>query len=99
MLAGESYHFCVADFQSYGYARGFLRVFLPVLPPRVHTMPSLRILLLVLVAVVGGTFAGGHIRGDCLCGTAADAFAAERAGLEREWILQLPFDASTSRVE
>ena len=99
MLAAESYHFCVADFQSYGYARGFLRVFLPVLPPRVHTMPSLRILLLVLVAVVGGTFAGGHIRGDCLCGTAADAFAAERAGLEREWILQLPFDASTSRVE
>ena len=62
-------------------------------------MPALRNLLLVLIAVAGGTFADGHVHGDCLCGTPADELAAERAGLEREWILQLPFDASTSRVE
>ncbi|MEI7781729.1 MAG: PQQ-binding-like beta-propeller repeat protein [Planctomycetota bacterium] len=62
-------------------------------------MPVLRNLLFVLVAVGGGSLAGSQIRGDCLCGTPADEFAAERAGLEREWILQLPFAASTSRVE
>jgi hypothetical protein len=35
----------------------------------------------------------------CLCGTAADAFVAERAGLVREWIVQLPFDSAGWRVE
>ena len=35
---------------------------------------------------------------DCLCGTAADELTAERVGLEREWVIQLPFDAAGWRV-
>ncbi|NBW96538.1 MAG: hypothetical protein EBR28_07350 [Planctomycetia bacterium] len=41
----------------------------------------------------------GGARADCLCGTAADVMEAERAGLQREWLLQVPFDASTSAIE
>jgi outer membrane protein assembly factor BamB len=36
---------------------------------------------------------------DCLRGTAADELAADRAGLEREWLVQIPFDASTATLE
>ena len=35
---------------------------------------------------------------DCLCGTAADELTAERVGLEREWVIQLPFDAAGWRL-
>lgn len=35
----------------------------------------------------------------CIRGTVADELTAERAGLQREWLLQLPFDASTSQLE
>jgi len=38
-------------------------------------------------------------RADCLCGTAADGLAAERAGLDLEWLVQIPFNAATSAVE
>jgi outer membrane protein assembly factor BamB len=34
-----------------------------------------------------------------LCGTPADAFFAEEIGLRREWIVQVPFDASRTRLE
>jgi len=37
-------------------------------------------------------------RGECLSGTAADAFEAERVGLSREWILQLPFESNGYRL-
>ncbi len=59
-------------------------------------MDTLRNLLFgMAVAIV----AARGVHADCLCGTAADEFAAERAGLAREWLLQLPFDASTSQLE
>lgn len=58
-----------------------------------HTLRNLFLGMAVAVVVARG----GHA--DCLCGTAADEFAAERAGLVREWLLQLPFDASTSQLE
>ena len=35
----------------------------------------------------------------CVVGTAADEFAADAAGLTREWILQLPFVALGARLE
>ena len=35
----------------------------------------------------------------CIAGTAADEFTADRAGLTREWILQLPYVASGYRLE
>jgi len=35
----------------------------------------------------------------CLCGTAADEFVAARLGLEREWVVQVPFDSAASRLE
>jgi outer membrane protein assembly factor BamB len=41
---------------------------------------------------------GGAVRADCLCGTAADDLTADRAGLEREWLVQIPFDASTATL-
>ena len=36
---------------------------------------------------------------DCARGTAGDELVAARAGLVREWIVQIPFDSSTSRLE
>jgi len=42
---------------------------------------------------------GGSAGADCLCGTAADDLTADRAGLEREWLVQIPFDASTATLE
>lgn len=47
-----------------------------------------------LAAVV----ARAHGQG-CIAGTAADEFTADRAGLTREWILQLPYVASGYRLE
>lgn len=52
----------------------------------------------VLCVVVLG-MSGRAARADCLCGTVADGLAAERSGLQLEWLLQVPFDASTSAVE
>ena len=47
---------------------------------------------LLAVPVVG-------VAQSCLCGTAADDLVAERAGLVREWIVQLPFDSAGWQVE
>lgn len=51
----------------------------------------------VLMAALFG--AGGGHAAESLCGTLADAFAAEAAGLAREWIVQVPFDSSAWRLE
>jgi len=53
-----------------------------------------------LVRVVGIAFALGlaclrpAAAQSCLCGTVADEFVARRAGLVREWIVQIPFDST-----
>ncbi len=39
---------------------------------------------------------GGH---PGLCGTAADDLVAARAGLQREWVVQVPFDSQRWRLE
>ena len=62
-------------------------------------IPRLRMPGVLLIAILAGASAPACTRADCRCDTAADAFAAERAGLEQEWLLQLPFEASTSRLE
>jgi outer membrane protein assembly factor BamB len=51
---------------------------------------------LVLMALAGGGAARGQ---SCLSGTAADEFVAARFGLEREWVVQVPFDSASSRLE
>lgn len=52
--------------------------------------------LAVLFATCGA-MAGAHGH-DSLCGTIADAFAAEAAGLAREWVVQVPIDSSAWRL-
>jgi len=47
-----------------------------------------------LLAVVSPAAAGS-----CLCGTAADLAVAAAAGLEREWVVQVPFDSAGWRLE
>lgn len=42
---------------------------------------------------------GVGVAQSCLCGTAADELVAERAGLLREWIVQLPFDSGGWQLE
>lgn len=49
--------------------------------------------LAVLLAARPGT------ADSCLCGTAADELVAARAGLDREWIVQAPFDSAGWRLE
>lgn len=39
------------------------------------------------------------LRAGCPCGSAADDRAAAAAGLVREWIVQVPFDSATGRLE
>jgi len=39
------------------------------------------------------------VASDSLCGTLADVLVAEEAGLEREWVVQVPFDSSAWRLE
>jgi hypothetical protein len=52
---------------------------------------------LVLAVLAGG---GGAARGQsCLCGTAADELVAARFGLERQWVVQVPFDSAAARLE
>ncbi|MEI6241177.1 MAG: PQQ-binding-like beta-propeller repeat protein [Planctomycetia bacterium] len=51
------------------------------------------------LAAVGAASFGATGRADCLCGTAADGLAAERAGLDLEWLVQIPFNAATSTLE
>lgn len=54
-------------------------------------------LLAVLLAVLA---LPPSIHGDdTLCGTIADAFAADEAGLVREWVVQVPFDSVAWRLE
>jgi outer membrane protein assembly factor BamB len=64
-----------------------------------HPMTTLTKRFLPLLAVTCGLVSAGLAGADCHCETAADEFAAENAGLEREWMIQLPFDASIARVE
>jgi outer membrane protein assembly factor BamB len=35
----------------------------------------------------------------CLCGSAADDLVAARVGLDREWVVQVPFDSAAWRLE
>lgn len=42
---------------------------------------------------------GDPVGADCPCIAGADGLAAERAGLEIEWFVQIPFDASRSTLE
>jgi outer membrane protein assembly factor BamB len=53
----------------------------------------------VVLTAAGIGSLGTVSRADCLCGTAADGLAAERAGLDLEWLVQIPFNAATSAVE
>ena len=56
--------------------------------------------LSLLLAVASMVLAPAAARGQsCLAGTAADEFTADRAGLTREWILQLPYVSSGWRLD
>ena len=57
--------------------------------------PAVFLLATVLAGPVGPSLA----RAQCLCGTAADDLVADRAGLVREWVVQLPFDSSRFRLD
>jgi outer membrane protein assembly factor BamB len=51
----------------------------------------------IALATVAGT-TRAHAQ-SCLCGTAADELVAARAGLDREWVVQVPFDSAAWRLE
>ncbi len=60
-----------------------------------------RLVWAVAVATAAG-IAVADCGGGCggsLAGTPADEFVAERLGLAREWVVQLPFDSSTAELE
>jgi outer membrane protein assembly factor BamB len=52
---------------------------------------------LLLIALLAASRPG--LAQSCLCGTAADELVAARAGLEREWVVQVPFDSAGWRLE
>jgi outer membrane protein assembly factor BamB len=60
-----------------------------------------RLLWAVAVATTAGIAAAdcGVGCGGSLAGTPADEFVAERLGLAREWVVQLPFDSAAASVQ
>lgn len=54
------------------------------------------VLLATLLGLAPVPVLGG---GALLCGTAGDEFVAARAGLTREWVVQVPFDSAGWRLE
>ena len=54
----------------------------------------------VIGLVAAGMPSGGASAGQSLlCGTAGDELVAARAGLSREWVVQIPFDSAGWRIE
>ncbi len=62
-------------------------------------MPRLPLSLCGIVSLLFGLAAPPLAAQSCLCGTAADEFVAARAGLSREWVVQVPFDSAAWRLE
>jgi outer membrane protein assembly factor BamB len=52
--------------------------------------------VLAVIALVATASPG--VGQSCLCGTAADELVAARAGLHREWVVQVPFDSGAWRL-
>lgn len=63
-------------------------------------MPRLRVpASWLLAAIVAGAVAAPMAAAQtCLCGSAGDEFVAARAGLVREWVVQVPFDSAGWRL-
>ena len=64
----------------------------------VATPSSCRWIGIALVATTALSGSTAHARSS-LCGTAADDLVAARAGLTREWVVQVPFDSSSWRLD
>lgn len=58
-----------------------------------------RVPVVVALVVAGWHAAPVTFGQSCLCGTVADEFEAARVGLEREWVVQVPFDSAAWRLE
>lgn len=63
-------------------------------------MPRSRVPAPWLFAVALACFVFARVAGGqtCLCGSAGDEFVAARAGLVREWVVQIPFDSAGWRL-
>jgi outer membrane protein assembly factor BamB len=52
-----------------------------------------------ILTLAGSFFPSAVFGQSCLCGTAADELVAARLGLDREWVVQVPFDSAAWRLE
>lgn len=52
-----------------------------------------------ILTLAGSVFPAATFGQSCLCGTAADDLVAARLGLDREWVVQVPFDSAAWRLE
>lgn len=64
-----------------------------------HRLSTGHLVHVLALAVWVGAPAVGLAGGSLLCGTAGDDLVAARAGLVREWVVQLPFDSAGWRLE
>ncbi|MFM7136656.1 MAG: PQQ-binding-like beta-propeller repeat protein [Planctomycetota bacterium] len=64
-----------------------------------HPRHACVLLVAVILALAGGGSPSAALGQSCLCGTAADDLVAARLGLEREWVVQVPFDSAAWRLE
>ena len=73
---------------------------IPTVPLRTNHRGCLCLLLAVILLATTPALglAEGCLAQGCIAGTAADEFTADRAGLSREWILQLPGMAPASSL-
>jgi outer membrane protein assembly factor BamB len=65
-----------------------------------YSSPPFRSSLIVVCLALAGSLPLAVVSGGAgLCGTVADDIVAARAGLNREWVVQAPFDSSRWRLE
>ena len=61
--------------------------------------PACGLVAAAVVVLTGAVVPPTTLGQSCLCGTAADELVAARLGLEREWVVQVPFDSAAWRLE
>lgn len=61
-------------------------------------LQSNRVQVWIWLIFLSNTIAVSNVSAESLYGTAADPFEADRVGLTREWIIQLPFDSDRYRL-
>jgi len=68
------------------------------MPPRSCRAANRPLVAALMAAPVVMLWAGAGLGQSCLCGSIADDLVASAVGLDREWVVQVPFDSAAWRL-